>query len=99
MTTWPFLGLTFLVGNAAAWWLAIWVIFRWRLGPLTWVPVAIAAFGVPMIAADLATTCGRRGAEAGIVTAWAAIPLANDATRGIMRLLRRHSAGAGRSDV
>ena len=96
MTTWrQLLGLTCLVGYVAVWWLAVRIVFRGWFGVFTWVPVAVAAFGIPMMAADLMATSHWRSAEAYLLAGWAALPLAIDSAWLIVRRLRRRGSGVG----
>ncbi|MDB5388507.1 MAG: hypothetical protein JWM11_4153 [Planctomycetaceae bacterium] len=67
-----------LATYVAAWWLAIWIVFRERFGIFVWIPVAYAAFGFPMFVADLTTTGDWRDIGGALIAVWMTLPLAVD---------------------
>ena len=61
-----------------AWWLAIRIVFGWRFGLLEWYPIAIAAFGVPILLADDLVTSGSTLPQGLVIAAWGAVALVID---------------------
>ena len=80
------------VGYIAAWWLAVDIMGGYRLVELEWVPVAFAAFAVPMMIADSLYATGWNKWALG---AWFVTPLVIDAVWLIRRALRMRRGTIG----
>lgn len=83
-----FLAFIGLGGWFALWWLAVRIVFGSRFGPFEWVPVAICACCVPMIAADLCATLRGGPGDGWILAAWGSVALSIDGAWTVSRLIR-----------
>jgi hypothetical protein len=84
--------LMFLAGWVALWWLAVRSIFGRWFGVLEWLPVGYAAFGIPLMIADLAATTHPRVSAEWLLAAWAGVALLIDGVwvgRRVRRWLTR----------
>jgi hypothetical protein len=67
--------LMFLVGWVAIWWLAVRAVFGRWFGVLEWLPVGFAAFGVPMMIADLEAVAHSRISANWAIAGWSGVAL------------------------
>lgn len=88
----------FLGSYVAVWWLAVRVLFGRRLGYFEWVPVAIAAFAIPMLLADWNAGSRFGWSDGWVLWFWFSIAAIIDIAWAVNRVfnrLRRESCKAG----
>jgi hypothetical protein len=79
----------------AAWWLAVRILFGRRFGLLEWYPIAIAAFGVPILLADDLVTSGSTLPQGWVIAAWGAVALVIDLGWAVCKVRRRLASSRG----
>lgn len=70
------IGALILIGWTAMWWLAVRTVFGHRFGRLEWIPVAIAALGVPGLIAE--STFRHPQLSTALMIAWTAVVMVID---------------------
>ena len=83
----------FLGGYVAVWWLAIRVLFG-RLDYYEWVPVAIAAFAIPMLLADWNAGSRWGWSDGCILGVWFSIAAIIDTAWAVYRVVKRRRRGS-----
>jgi len=77
-----------LFGWVGLWWLAVRVVFGRSLGAMEWLPVAIAAFAVPILMADMSAAHGREKEDSWMLLAWGGVAVVIDAWWLVLRARR-----------
>lgn len=81
-------GVIVLSAWVGLWWLAVRVICGQWFGPFEWVPVAVLAFGVPLMVADVTAVSPARFFLGHLLAAWGSVAVAIDAGWLVRRLYR-----------
>jgi hypothetical protein len=89
------LTLLALGGNLAVWWLAVRAVFGRRFGILEWVPIALLAFGVPLLLADVAAL-SRHWSDDWLIAGWLSVALVIDMVWLLRRWVGRSLPEAGK---
>lgn len=77
------------------WWLAFRAVVGGRPGPMDWLPVAILAFSVPFMFAELNARYDWGLPGGPFLVLWGAFALGIDGVWAVRKLRRRISAGTG----
>lgn len=93
------LGVIALCGWVALWWLAVRIACGRRFGTFEWVPVALLAFGVPILVADFTATTAWGLSGGQLMAAWAGVAAAIDMGWLACWLYRRHARCGAEQDA